>query len=60
MIGRAAENAVALPQDSAVSRRHASRRGGRYTLRDEGSANGTFVNGMRVTERVLQLETRFR
>lgn len=56
VIGRSPENALALSQDSTVSRRHASvaRQGDAYLLRDEGSSNGTFVNGLRVTEHVLR------
>lgn len=56
MIGRAAESDISLPEDNTVSRRHASLapEGNAFLLRDQGSANGTFVNGMRVTERVLQ------
>jgi hypothetical protein len=49
-IGREPTNAIALPNDNTVSRRHASLRaeGGAYALVDEGSANGVFVNGVRV------------
>lgn len=54
-IGREAGNPIALVEDSTASRRHAtiSESGGTYTIRDEGSANGTFVNGARVTEKQL-------
>ncbi|MEM1107788.1 MAG: ATP-binding protein [Planctomycetota bacterium] len=54
-IGRSSE---ALPlKDQTISRRHAELTpdGGRWILRDLGSSNGTFVNGVRVTEaRMLQ------
>lgn len=49
-IGRSSE---ALPlEDQTISRRHAEMTpdGGRWYLRDLGSSNGTFVNGVRVTE----------
>ena len=56
VIGRDAANAIALDQDSSVSRRHAVifPQDGGYALRDEGSSNGTMVNGARVTETALQ------
>jgi len=49
MVGRTPENAVAVP-DAAVSRRHAELRieGNRLVLRDLGSMNGTFVNGVQL------------
>lgn len=53
LIGRSSE---ALPiSDSTVSRRHAELTpdDGRWYLRDLESANGTFVNGQRIKERVL-------
>src|SRR5205807_75329 len=55
-IGREAARDVALTGDPTTSRRHAviMQQNGRYLLRDEGSANGTFVNGNRVTEQPLQ------
>lgn len=56
-IGRGPENAVRLDGDEYVSGRHAvveSRADGLW-VSDEGSTNGTFVNGARVTtERLLQ------
>ncbi len=54
-VGRTPENGVALP-DAAVSRRHAELRidGGSLVLRDLGSMNGTFVNGVQLRgEQVL-------
>ena len=56
-IGRGAENAIRLDEDSTVSSRHAvldSRSDGVW-VEDAGSTNGTFVNGARVTSaRLLQ------
>jgi len=51
-IGRSRESDVFL-EDLAVSRLHAtilSQGNGNYVLRDEGSANGTKVNGQPVTK----------
>ncbi|MHB1457554.1 MAG: FHA domain-containing protein [Armatimonadota bacterium] len=55
IIGRDESNTIALPLDSAVSRRHSriENVGGAYTIYDEGSSNGTFVNGAKITERSL-------
>ena len=55
VIGREADNPIALANDATVSRRHAtiSQANGGYSIRDEGSSNGTFVNGARVTEQKL-------
>jgi pSer/pThr/pTyr-binding forkhead associated (FHA) protein len=55
-IGREAGRDLQLPQDATVSRKHASvvLEGGVWTLRDEGSSNGTWVNGQRVTSLALQ------
>jgi pSer/pThr/pTyr-binding forkhead associated (FHA) protein len=53
IIGRAAKGEGMLGGDRELSRRHArvSRdAGGRLTIEDLGSANGTFVNGERVGE----------
>lgn len=56
-IGRGAENAIRLDEDTTVSSRHAvldSRSDGVW-VEDSGSTNGTFVNGARVTSaRLLQ------
>jgi two-component system, cell cycle response regulator len=49
-LGRSAENSFSL-EDMTVSRRHATVQVddcGRVTLTDEGSTNGTFLNGSRV------------
>lgn len=49
-IGREISRGVALPQDGNVSRRHAVIQylDGEYVLRDEGSSNGTYVDGVRI------------
>jgi len=54
-IGRDAANDVVL-HSPIVSRRHAvlERRGGRLVIRDLGSTNGTYVNGVRIAEQVLR------
>ena len=55
-IGRHRESDVFL-EDLAVSRLHTTIShdpSGRYILRDENSANGTYVNGQRVSEHLLQ------
>ncbi len=53
-IGRAPENDVVLG-DLLVSRRHATlrRSGNQWELVDHNSANGTYVNGNRITSAVL-------
>lgn len=50
------EDADVVIRDDGVSRRHAVVRveGGRATLRDEGSANGTWVDGRRIAEVPLE------
>jgi len=55
-IGRDPGNAVSLAVDSTVSRRHAviAAQDSGYVIRDQGSSNGTFVNGARVTESPLR------
>lgn len=55
-IGREAGSDITLVGDSTASRRHAAiyNQDGYLVIRDEGSSNGTFVNGMRVGEQVLQ------
>jgi uncharacterized RDD family membrane protein YckC len=54
-IGRDPSNDLVLP-DSMVSRRHAviEQRAGQFFLRDSSSANGSVVNGDRVSERGLR------
>jgi DNA-binding NtrC family response regulator len=55
-IGRAVEGGISLPRDRRVSRVHATLHSGPAgTLRivDEGSRNGTLVNGCRTSEALL-------
>jgi hypothetical protein len=49
--GRDAANSVSLADDTTVSRRHASLRSenGGFVVADEGSSNGIYVNGVRVS-----------
>ena len=49
-IGRDITSTVALPQDTNVSRRHATLHvsDGEYILTDEASSNGTYVNGQKL------------
>jgi pSer/pThr/pTyr-binding forkhead associated (FHA) protein len=51
-IGRAPTSDILLSKDKLTSRRHATvlYENGTYTLRDERSANGTFVNGQQLEE----------
>jgi hypothetical protein len=60
VVGRGAESDIPIV-DTMASRRHASLRagGGGCLLTDEGSANGTFVYGERVKERLLALGETF-
>lgn len=55
VIGRDPTCDIPLPSDGTASRRHArfTQDGGSVTIHDEGSSNGTFVNGERVEERRL-------
>ena len=52
VIGRAQERDIPLPADTSVSRSHAriTYTDGRHFISDEGSSNGTFVNGGRISE----------
>ncbi|MBF0162265.1 MAG: FHA domain-containing protein [Magnetococcales bacterium] len=54
-IGRTPNNDIPI-ENLAVSRRHAEivRVGGTFLLRDLNSSNGTFINGVRVTEQTLR------
>jgi Inner membrane component of T3SS, cytoplasmic domain len=55
-IGRSRESDIFL-EDLAVSRLHTTVNSdgiGHYIIRDEGSANGTYVNQQRVTEQALE------
>ena len=51
-IGRAPNSDILLSKDKLTSRRHATitYENGHYVLRDERSANGTFVNGQQLEE----------
>jgi len=55
-LGREAGRDIELSQDASTSRHHAdlSPAGGTFVVRDAGSSNGTFVNGVRVQEQALQ------
>jgi pSer/pThr/pTyr-binding forkhead associated (FHA) protein len=54
VIGRAPSSDILLSKDKLTSRRHATIRyeNGAYILTDERSANGTFVNGQQLEEKV--------
>ncbi len=54
-LGRDGANHIVL-FDEQVSRRHAEigRHGGLFMLKDYGSANGTFVNGVQIQEHLLR------
>ena len=56
VIGRDPGNPVPLDRDTTTSRRHAqiTAEGGAFRIQDLGSSNGTYVNGTRITETVLQ------
>ncbi len=56
VIGRDESNPIPLPLDTTVSRKHAAitNAGGTVTVADQGSSNGTFVNGVKITEQVLK------
>jgi pSer/pThr/pTyr-binding forkhead associated (FHA) protein len=51
-VGRTDASALSIPEDGGLSRRHATlrREGDSVLVVDEGSTNGTFVNGQRVAE----------
>ncbi|MEQ1566029.1 MAG: FHA domain-containing protein [Myxococcota bacterium] len=54
-VGRARDNQVHIRNDGGVSRKHCSIRleKGRYVLRDEGSTQGTVVDGVKVRQLAL-------
>lgn len=54
-IGRDSSNTISLAGDTTASRRHAriSVENGTLTATDEGSSNGTYVNGVRITQQAL-------
>ena len=49
-IGRDTTNAIPLPNDTNASRRHATLQlnGAQVVVTDNGSSNGTFINGVRI------------
>jgi pSer/pThr/pTyr-binding forkhead associated (FHA) protein len=51
-VGRAPDRTIPLPADTSISRAHAriTYAEGRHFVADDGSSNGTFVNGSRVAE----------
>ncbi|XVJ59152.1 MAG: FHA domain-containing protein [Tepidisphaera sp.] len=52
VLGRDPSCEISLVDDLMISRRHAlfSRMGGGWAVRDQGSSNGTFLNGERITK----------
>jgi pSer/pThr/pTyr-binding forkhead associated (FHA) protein len=54
-LGREPDRDVSLSRDTAVSRRHAhvAFENGLHVLYDDGSSNGTYVNGVRITAQPL-------
>jgi pSer/pThr/pTyr-binding forkhead associated (FHA) protein len=59
VIGRQAEGAGRLSEDSEISRQHAHlarEASGDYSIEDLGSSNGTFVNGLRLAAPQLLAE----
>ena len=60
-IGRDSTARLSIP-DHLISRRHCAVEpaGSRFTLRDLGSSNGTFVNGIPIRERLLEHGDRIR
>jgi adenylate cyclase len=60
-LGRANSNALCFPEAQGISRKHLvfKRNGSKWLVRDLGSTNGTFVNGVRLSEpRVLSSRDR--
>lgn len=56
-IGREADCGILLAMDTVVSRRHAeiSWNGTAWVVRDIGSTNGVWINGVRVAEHILNM-----
>jgi hypothetical protein len=57
VIGRDQDCDIVL-SDSSISRRHAvlEKTGKLYVIRDLNSTNGTFINGVKITEKIIQPE----
>jgi pSer/pThr/pTyr-binding forkhead associated (FHA) protein len=55
-VGREADRDIPLASDPSVSRRHArlTRGAAGVEITDEGSSNGTFVNGARVSRHAVR------
>jgi pSer/pThr/pTyr-binding forkhead associated (FHA) protein len=55
LLGREPGRDIVVPGDSTVSRTHArlSNENGTFTVQDNNSANGTFVNGVRIQIQTL-------
>lgn len=55
-IGRGPEKTIDLSLDNTVSRNHAHivYEDGEYVLYDDGSTNGTFVNGVKISRQVIK------
>jgi hypothetical protein len=56
VLGSSPKADIYLFKDEAIEPRHAliHARGGRYEIEDQGTADGTYVNGIPVTKRILQ------
>lgn len=56
-IGRQSDRTISLANDNTVSRQHAriANEAGQFVLYDMGSANGTHINGSRVSQQVLNV-----
>ena len=54
-LGRSEANALSYPDERALSRKHAvfEQAGGRWTVQDLKSRNGTFVNGKKLVDRYV-------
>ena len=50
-LGRSSANELCYPEDAGLSRQHLAleKDGDTWMVRDLGSKNGTFVNGVRIT-----------